>query len=255
MAIFANPFFSIQGQAERIKNVGGTLNAAFNPFSKNKVQANVQNQQAKTVLTTLANHPYLTAAPFAVAANPAGALAVAGVGARQAGGVAANVAKYATSSPLNFVKTTAAAGVIAGGGAVLVPKLYDVTKKATEKAVPILTGEQPFTADALPAIGDTIGSALGFGAAGVVAGVVANEAYDYFTSESPENANAGSLPTSISAPAPASVPITRETQVIGKPATSRSIAKKKKQKKSAPASSVRVQVLNQNTFIGARQWS
>jgi hypothetical protein len=61
MSIFSNPFFSIAGQVERISNVGAVLNAAFNPFSKTTVQANVSNPILKTGLETVANHPYIAA--------------------------------------------------------------------------------------------------------------------------------------------------------------------------------------------------
>jgi hypothetical protein len=65
MSIFTNPFFSIAGQKERISNVGKTLNAAFNPFSKDKVVANVSNTTLKSALEGVANHPYIAAAAVA----------------------------------------------------------------------------------------------------------------------------------------------------------------------------------------------
>lgn len=81
MGIFTNPFFSIAGQVERLTNVAGTLNAAFNPFSKDKVQANVTNPTMKTALETVANHPYIAAGAAAGAitavAYPAAALSAA----------------------------------------------------------------------------------------------------------------------------------------------------------------------------------
>jgi hypothetical protein len=65
MNIFTNPFFSIAGQTARISNIGKTLNAAFNPFSKDKVVANVSNTTLKSVLEGVANHPYIAAAAVA----------------------------------------------------------------------------------------------------------------------------------------------------------------------------------------------
>jgi len=62
MSIFTNPFFSIAGQTERIKNVGSTLNAAFNPFAKVKgVTSNTGNVTADKILSTVASHPYVSA--------------------------------------------------------------------------------------------------------------------------------------------------------------------------------------------------
>jgi hypothetical protein len=82
MSIFTNPFFSIAGQVERIKNVGATLNAAFNPFASVKgVTANVSNPTVKAVLETVASHPYVSAGVVAAGvtavSNPSAALAVA----------------------------------------------------------------------------------------------------------------------------------------------------------------------------------
>jgi hypothetical protein len=56
---FQEPFFSKAGQIERLKNVGAVLNAAFNPFSETKVEANVENRALKYGLEAFANHPYL----------------------------------------------------------------------------------------------------------------------------------------------------------------------------------------------------
>lgn len=61
----------------KIKNVGAVLNAAFNPFSKDKVVANVSNPVLKTALETVANHPYVSAAvvsaPIVAIKNPTAA--------------------------------------------------------------------------------------------------------------------------------------------------------------------------------------
>jgi hypothetical protein len=51
--------FSAIGQ--RVKDVGLVLNAAFNPFSKSTVDVNVSNPALKKVLTTLVEHPYVSA--------------------------------------------------------------------------------------------------------------------------------------------------------------------------------------------------
>jgi len=76
MVTFTNPFFSIAGQVERLKNVGATLNAAFNPLAKGGVVADTGNKTIDKVLGTIASHPYVAAAIPALALNPAVALPV-----------------------------------------------------------------------------------------------------------------------------------------------------------------------------------
>jgi hypothetical protein len=65
----------------KIENVGAVLNAAFNPFSKDTVVANVSNPVLKTTLETVANHPYVSTALVAggvtAVSNPTAALNVA----------------------------------------------------------------------------------------------------------------------------------------------------------------------------------
>lgn len=65
MALFTNPFssdfFSVAGQKERLQNVVDVVSTAFNPFSKDKVVANVQDATAKATLEFVANNPYTTA--------------------------------------------------------------------------------------------------------------------------------------------------------------------------------------------------
>lgn len=58
---FANSFFSFSGQKERLSNVAAVLNIAVNPFSKDKVVANVSSPTAKAALEFGANNPYTTA--------------------------------------------------------------------------------------------------------------------------------------------------------------------------------------------------
>lgn len=78
---FSNPFLSVAGQVERLKNVAATLNAAFNPFSSQKVQANTSSAGLNAGLEAFANHPYVTAGVIAggvtAVNNPSKALALA----------------------------------------------------------------------------------------------------------------------------------------------------------------------------------
>jgi len=78
---FNQPFFSVAGQVERLKNVVGVVNAAFNPLSKATVTANVSNPTMKAALETVSNHPYVSAGIIAggvtAIAKPAATLALA----------------------------------------------------------------------------------------------------------------------------------------------------------------------------------
>lgn len=74
MTIFENPFFSIQGQIERIQNVGATLVAAV---SGKGVQSNTGNTVVDSVLSKAASNPFGTALAVAVVANPTAALGTA----------------------------------------------------------------------------------------------------------------------------------------------------------------------------------
>ena len=46
---------------EKLQNVVDVLSIAINPFSKDKISANISNPVVKTTLELVANHPYLTA--------------------------------------------------------------------------------------------------------------------------------------------------------------------------------------------------
>lgn len=66
VAIFANKFFSLKGQFERIKNIGSVLSA---PFTGGKVVANTRSKLLNKGLQVVANHPIATAAVVGTAAN------------------------------------------------------------------------------------------------------------------------------------------------------------------------------------------
>jgi hypothetical protein len=60
--VFSAPFFTLQGQGQRIKNVAETLNIAFNPFSQGKIKGNTGITLLDKPLALAANHPYASAA-------------------------------------------------------------------------------------------------------------------------------------------------------------------------------------------------
>lgn len=239
----------------KLQNVVDVLKIAVNPFSKDKIAVSpaVTNTTVRTVLSTVANNPYKTAAAVALVANPVTS-AVISSAVKQ---TAAKIGSYAISSPVAAVKTTAAAAVIAGGGLALVPKLYNVTKKATQTAVPVLTGEKPLTKESLPAIGDTVGSALGFGAAGVAIGAGAALAYDYFTGDEigTPTPNDTLIPsTKTDKPKTSDVPLTPSTQILGKPVGT-SVSTRRKTAKKMPQQTFRFNIINAaNSRVGNRNY-
>lgn len=170
--------------------------------------------------------------------------------------IPAKIATYATSGVLPAVKTVAATAVVAGGGLKLVPALYEETKKATEAAVPILTGEKEFKVDDLPAIGKTVGAAIGMGAIGTAAGYGAYQLLaDDDTKEKVKETINSILPTDDKLPVTelpktsstsSLVPITPSTQVIGKEASSVTRYRKKKKTKEPVrmSQSLRINILN-----------
>jgi len=74
MGIFANPFFSLSGQKERLQNVADVLKMAVHPFDSGKIVGNTSSKTANAALSFVANNPYATAA---IVAPVTGALPLA----------------------------------------------------------------------------------------------------------------------------------------------------------------------------------
>lgn len=111
-----------KGQKERLVNVRDTLNAAFNPFSKDRVQANTGSTTVNRALEAVANHPYVTAgvAAAAVTAAPAAITAVRNVGSVIRGAATgATVRTLEVSAATQAARSTATryALIAAGAGA------------------------------------------------------------------------------------------------------------------------------------------
>lgn len=85
---------------------------------------------------------------------------------------APGVAKFAGTVLKSPFKAVAVAGVVAGGGLKLVPKLFQTTKTAAEKAVPVLLGEEKLTSETAVSTAKIVGLALGLGVVGAGAGMV-----------------------------------------------------------------------------------
>lgn len=96
-------FSTPEGLNERIQNIGDVLSVSLNPFSQNRVQANINNPSLRWAVEAVANNPYETAA-LATAAKAAytaanqviQGLSATGTAALSGNVLAGNVAKTAT---------------------------------------------------------------------------------------------------------------------------------------------------------------
>lgn len=141
----------------------------------NATKSTTQSVMSNPVTGTLTK-----AASVGIAAATVGGVAGA---VKTAGGVTAVASKVATPIAKAFlespVKTTATAvitgGVVAGGGLSLIPKVFSTTKKATEVAVPILSGNEKITSENVGDVAKVVGAGLGITAVAVGTGLVAKE--------------------------------------------------------------------------------
>jgi hypothetical protein len=153
--LFSSSFFSIAGQKERLANVVGVVNAAFNPFSKSTVEANVSNPTMKAALETVANHPYVSAGVIAggvtAITKPAVALAAAKsaipttvkgkvIAAVAAPVVLGAVAKQPIKAISTAIKAPSELAEFGGGISTLLAEPSLASAKALFKESPLLTG-------------------------------------------------------------------------------------------------------------------
>jgi hypothetical protein len=119
---FQNPFFSVEGQKERLTNAANYINAAFNPFAKDKIteaDVNIKNTNLRKTVAFVAAHPYAIAGATA-ALSVAPSLLSAGAGSLRAGAAAKTLGAAALkTAPAGISKGLVAAGVIAGGALLL----------------------------------------------------------------------------------------------------------------------------------------
>ena len=144
MLKFKNRFFSKAGLKERGRNIVDVYKIALNPFSRNRIKANVKNKTLKKGLELVANNPYKTAAVIAGGvtaaryALPAAKALIAKTGAAKIGGAAAGVATGAAisggmSRTLLAAGAGAAAGFIArGGGSSTAPQRANPTQDSRQ---------------------------------------------------------------------------------------------------------------------------
>jgi hypothetical protein len=167
MSIFQNKFFSVAGQAERIRNVGATLASAV---SGGGVQAHTSSKTANKILSTIASHPFISAgvATGGIYAGKALIPAVSGSLKAGTGATAGAVAgKTATTSTLKTGLLYAGAGALAGsmlsgGGSLRQAQDANQYTQPEQEASPTQQSTSDITQDAfLRADGDIYQSGQG----------------------------------------------------------------------------------------------
>lgn len=255
----------------KIENVGAVLNAAFNPFSKDTVVANVSNPTLKKSLELVANHPYVSAGVVAggitAVTNPSSALSAAKtliptttkgkiIAAVAAPIVVGAVAQKPLESAKALISAPSNLANFGGNAANLIASPSVSNLKTLAKENPILTGA------AALATAVTVGGGIG---------LAANTAATFINSQATKANTAASLggtedlPVTVvdksgqfqatpatggTAIAP-STPITPQTQAVSKSGVVR--RRKRKSMRSTPTNisqKVNVVVANKTTTTG-----
>jgi len=246
---FNSPFLSIAGQKERLANVGNTLLAAV---TGKGVKSNTGQKTVDKVLGAAASNPFVTALPVAVARAPvaaatAGKAAIASLTPKQAviAAVATPVVIGAVASnPKLIGKAAKAPSELARFGADAGQLIADPSIDNAKQ----LLKESPLIAGGI-ALGTA--AAVGGGAVAALSNLATRQAIEDNTdailnTSSPALAALPELGTG----SPSAIPITPATQVIGRPASS-SVTGRRKARKKPEGTNVRIQLLNQNTYIEA----
>lgn len=158
---------------------------------------------------------------------------------------------YALGSPLNFIKATGAAGVVAGGGLAVVPKIFTAAKTVTQEALPVVLGEKPLTKENVGSVIKAGATAVGIGAVGVGAALLVEKALDTkdkVTEAVLPSADTSQLPTTgTGTPSAPAQPLTPATQVLGTPVSTGTTSRRKKAKKQVSnGQRITVNVINAN---------
>ena len=258
MSIFASPFFSKAGQKERLVNVGRTLKGAL---TGEKIVGLTPNATANKLLGAAASNPLITAGLGAVAAAPAAALGAAssGFGALSTTGKVATVGAGLVVVPA-VIQNPQIASKAAQAPSELAKFGSDLGKLSKD---PSVEGFKGLVEESPVISGAVAGGALILGGAAVrgAANIASTAANTRAIREATALAEAGNPVTALSAlptvsgpepSAPQTQPLTPATQVLGREVSTSQPRKSPRKRVAAPRPpSVRVQVLNQNTFIGA----
>jgi len=261
MSIFANPFFSIAGQQERVSNVGNTLLAAV---TGKGVKSNTGSAGVDKILSYAASNPFTTALVGAGAINPSalGGTLKAGFNALPASGKAATI----VAAPIVIGAVSSNPGLVAQAGTApsqlseFGKDIGAVTKNPTVQGFKDVFVNSPVLSTGTALLGI---AAIGGGTAAAISTIANTRAIKENTRAiNAPTAPVGVLPTSPAMDLPTSPqsgtiaapqeqPLTPETQVLGKEVKSptRSIAKRRSTPKASIANAVRVNIFNQNTYI------
>jgi len=264
MSIFATPFFSIQGQKERLTNVGRTLKAAF---TGEEISAFTSSPRANAVLETAAENPLTTALIGAAAASPLTAARAAGAGLSALPtsgkvaltGAALVVTPAVIQNPKIAVEAGKAGAQLPRELAKLGSDVGEFSKNPTLENARAAIEESPVILGALVTAG-AAATGIGIGSVLNAAATRENTAALRESNELLVSPVSPSLPA-VAGPSnlPASQPVTQETQVLGRQAGG--TPARRSRRKAAPKGDQRVsvRVVNQNNFIGgrvvSRQWS
>jgi len=240
MAIFTNKFFSKEGQKERVSNVVQTIKSAV---TGKGVQANTSSTVVNKVLSTAASNPFAvasvaTVAKLGVAKTVATAIsntktvAVATVGAPIAASYVASKGVSSTAKSLGEAQSNVGQ---------FTSNVYEAVKEPSKENLKSIYTENPVIAGAVTAAGAYI---VGKGAVGAL---VTNKIIDDNSKTVTEVLPKETLTEGKIIPSTSSsslVPITPETQIIGKSASSVSKTRRRTTKKAAPVSRINVNVIN-----------
>ena len=261
MSLFANPFFSRAGQKERLVNVGRTLKGAL---TGEKIVGLTPNATANKLLGAAASNPLITAGLGAVAAAPAAALGAAssGFGALSTTGKVATVGVGLVAVPAAITNPDliSSASKIPSGLAAFGSDIGEFFKDPSKEGLLNIVRENPEASAAAAAVaavtaGPVVRQGLDFISRNQNTDAIEEQTQAILDSRSNQPTSSSSALPTVTGPepsAPEAQPLTPETQVLGREVSTSQPRKSPRKRVAAPrAPSVRVQVLNQNTFIGA----
>lgn len=139
------------------------------------------------------------------------------------------------------VATVLGTAVVSGGGLKLVEPAFQATKKATEVAVPVLTGEDGISSKNIKEVAKTVGLIAGVGTLGVAAGIIGEKVLSSDKVTETEKALIASSDTGTILPATTTVSPSRA-----------SYRRRTAQKTPSVIQSVRINVINRPVTTGFR---
>lgn len=268
MSLFTNPFLSLAGQVERLTNVYETEKAVVkNIFSTvgltkaEKISSVDETSTFGQIAASAANNPKTTALLIAVPASSS-ARNVVGSSISKLPFIAKASLVVAAPVAIGFVASNPAPAANAvlstpSGLQNIGTNVGEFAKNPSLATAKKVLYDNPVLVSALGAAG-LVGAGIGAASLASTVATFRNTGAVKESNKLLEQANkslnqgsplAGMNLPAASSPEPATKPVTRETQVIGSPASSsRSVKRKRSNRESIPAVNVRVNLLNQNNY-------